>query len=166
MLYWIKHIYRFSSAYSTVGVKQEPRLLAIDAFAPHLTLAVRRALKAQKTTLSVILGGCTGMVQVLDVSINKLLKDLIKEEQDSHYNQHIEDWQREKYNIGERRILLTHWVAKAWKRLHLEYKDTIVQTFRDLGMALDPNGSEDIELKIKGIPNIVIGNYQRQDNLN
>jgi hypothetical protein len=48
------------------------------------------------------------MVQVLDVSINKPLKDLIKEEQDNHYDQHIEDWQKEKYNIGERRILLTH----------------------------------------------------------
>jgi hypothetical protein len=91
MLYWIKHIYRFSSAYSTVGVEQEPRLLAIDAFAPHLTPTVRRALKAQKTTLSVILRGCTRMIQVLDVSINKLLKDLIREEQDNHYNQHIED---------------------------------------------------------------------------
>jgi hypothetical protein len=91
MLHWIKHIYRFSLAYSTVGVKQEPRLLAMDAFAPHLTLAVRCALKAQKTTLSVILGGCTRIVQVLDVSINKPLKDLIKEEQDSHYDQHIKD---------------------------------------------------------------------------
>jgi len=40
MLYWIKHIYRFSSAYSTVGVKQEPRLLALDAFSPHLTSVV------------------------------------------------------------------------------------------------------------------------------
>lgn len=86
MLHWIKHIYRFSSAYSTVGVKQEPRLLALDAFSPHLTLAVCRAFKAQKTTLSVIPGGCTRMVQVLDVSINKPLKDLIKEEQDSHYD--------------------------------------------------------------------------------
>jgi hypothetical protein len=31
------------------------------------------------------------MVQVLDVFINKLLKDLIKEEQDSYYNQYIKD---------------------------------------------------------------------------
>jgi hypothetical protein len=31
------------------------------------------------------------MVQVLDVSINKPLKDLIKEEQDNYYDQHIED---------------------------------------------------------------------------
>jgi hypothetical protein len=91
MLYWIKHIYQFSLAYSTIGVEQEPRLLAMDAFAPHLTLAVRRALKVQKTTLSVIPGGCTGMIQVLDVSINKLLKDLIREEQDNHYDLHIED---------------------------------------------------------------------------
>jgi hypothetical protein len=42
------------------------------------------------------------MVQVLDVSINKVLKDLIKEEQDDHYDRHIEQWQQEKYNIRER----------------------------------------------------------------
>jgi len=48
------------------------------------------------------------MVQVLDVSIKKVLKDLIKEEQDDHYDRYIEQWQQEKYNIGERRILLTH----------------------------------------------------------
>jgi hypothetical protein len=33
-------------------------------------------------------------------------------------------------------------------------------------MALNPDGSEDAELKIKGIPDVVIGNYQRQDDLN
>lgn len=83
-----------STAGSTVGAlstrrtgpKQEPCLLAIDAFALYLTLAVYYALKAQKTTLFVILRGCTKIVQVLDVFINKLLKDLIKEEQDSYYN--------------------------------------------------------------------------------
>jgi hypothetical protein len=108
MLHWIKYIYQFSSVYLTIGVEQEPCLLALDAFVLYLTLAVRCTLKAQKTTLSVIPGGYTGIVQVLDVSINKLLKDLIKEEQDSYYNQYIEDWQKEKYNIEERRILLTY----------------------------------------------------------
>jgi hypothetical protein len=104
----VKHIYRFFLAYLTLSVKQEPCLLAFDAFLAHLTLAVRHALKAQKTTVSVIPRGCTRMVQVLDVSINKPLKDLIKEEQDNHYDCHIEAWQQEKYNIGERRVLLTH----------------------------------------------------------
>lgn len=91
MLYWIKHIYQLSLAYSTIGAEQEPCLLALDAFVLYLTLAVRCAFKAQKTTLFVILRGCIKIVQVLDVSINKLLKNLIKEKQDSYYNQHIED---------------------------------------------------------------------------
>jgi hypothetical protein len=108
MLYWIKHIYSFSSAYSTLSVEQEPQLLALNAFSPHITLTVRNALKAQKVTVSVIPGGCTGIVQVLDVSLNKLLKALIKEEQDSHYDRHLDEWQQDKYNIGERWILLTH----------------------------------------------------------
>ena len=159
MLYQIKHIYQFSLAYLTVSVKQEPCLLTIDTFTPHLTLVVHCALKAQKTTLSVILGGCTRMIQVLDVSINKLLKDLIREEQGNHYDQHIEDQQKEKYNIRERRILLTYWVVTAQKRLHLEHQDTIAQNFQDLGMTLNTNGSNDAELKVKGIPNIVIGDY-------
>jgi hypothetical protein len=33
-------------------------------------------------------------------------------------------------------------------------------------MALNPNGSKDAELKVKDIPNIAVGNYQRQDGLN
>jgi len=32
------------------------------------------------------------MVQVLDVSLNKPLKDLIKQEQDDHYDRNIEEW--------------------------------------------------------------------------
>jgi hypothetical protein len=39
--------------------------------------------------VSIILKGCTRIVQVLNVSINKLLKDLIKEEQDDYYNCYI-----------------------------------------------------------------------------
>jgi len=45
----------------------------------------------------------------------------------------------------------------------LEYKDTIINTFRNVGLALNPNGSEDKELKIKGIPDIQVGNYCRND---
>ena len=32
-------------------------------------------------------------------------------------------------------------------------------------MALNPNGSKDAELKVKDIPDIAVGNYQRQDGL-
>jgi hypothetical protein len=52
-------------------------------------------------------------VQVLDVSLNKVLKDLIKKEHNNYYDLHVEKWEAEKFNVGERRVLLTHWVAKA-----------------------------------------------------
>jgi len=84
-------MYQFSLAYLTLGVERKPRLLSLDAFLPHLTPAVSHALKAQKVTISVVPGGCTRMVQVLNVSLNKLLKDLIKEEQDNYYDTYIDE---------------------------------------------------------------------------
>jgi hypothetical protein len=89
MLHWVKHVYQFSSAYSTVGIEREPRLLYLDAFSAHLTPAVISEFKRQGVTVSVIPGGCTGYIQPLDTSINKTLKDLIKEEQDEHFDKNI-----------------------------------------------------------------------------
>jgi hypothetical protein len=40
MLWWIKHSYQFSSAYSNLRIEREPRLLCLDAFKAHLTPAV------------------------------------------------------------------------------------------------------------------------------
>jgi len=57
----------------------------------YLTLAVSSLLKRQGVTLSVIPGGCTGYIQPLDVSLNKPLKDLIKEEQDNYFDKHIKE---------------------------------------------------------------------------
>jgi hypothetical protein len=89
MLWWLKHSYQFSLAYSNLGIKREPCLLCIDAFKAYLTLAVSTVLKQQGVVLSVIPGGCTGFVQPLDVSLNKLLKDLIKDKQDKHFDKNI-----------------------------------------------------------------------------
>ena len=139
MLFQIKHIYQFSLAYLTLSVKYKPRLLSLNTFTLHLTPTISHALKAQKVTISIIPRGYTRIVQVLNVSLNKPLKDLIQEEQDNHYNTHIDKWQQEKFNIGERRVLLTHQVARAWKRLHLEYKETIIKTFQAVGLSLNPN---------------------------
>jgi hypothetical protein len=83
-------------------LKQNLDLLSLNAFKAHLTPAVLAELRKQKTTLSAIPGGCTGLVQPLDVSINKPLKALIKEEQDNHWDQHLEEWEAGKFNIGDR----------------------------------------------------------------
>jgi hypothetical protein len=50
-------------------------------------------------------------------------------------------------------------VAKAWKILHEQHKDTIINTFRNLGLSLNPDGSEDSELKIRDLSGIEVGDY-------
>ena len=114
-------------------------------------------------TNTFIPGGCTGYIQVLDVAINKSLKRLVKEVVELHYDTHLEEWKANKYSVGDRRVLHTHWVATAWQQLHEQYQGTIVQTFRNLGLALNPDGSEDIELQIKDLSDMSIGDYNRTD---
>ncbi|KAL5313391.1 hypothetical protein ACEPPN_019124 [Leptodophora sp. 'Broadleaf-Isolate-01'] len=135
---------------------QEPHLLVLDAFAPHkhsgkkvptnesakakakrleaerLNQQIRDEFSKLNVTLSLIPGGCTGYVQVLDVAINSLLKAIIKE---------LEE------------------VGEAWLRIHSEHKQTIVKTFRNLGLSLNPDGSKDSELKIRDLPDISVGDY-------
>jgi hypothetical protein len=86
----------------------EPKFLAIDVFRAHNTTEVIAAFKQLKTTVSLIPGGCTGFVQVLDIALNQLLKMLIKEKTDDYYNNYIEQWTAGKYTVGERRIMLIH----------------------------------------------------------
>ena len=50
-------------------------------------------------------------------------------------------------------------MVKAWKILYEQYKDTIIQTFCNLSISLNPDGSEDSELKIQDLPNIEVGDY-------
>jgi hypothetical protein len=53
-------------------------------------------------------------------------------------------------SVYERRILMTHWVTHAWEKVHKELKDTIIKTFRQVGLSLNPDGSEDSELNEMG----------------
>jgi hypothetical protein len=46
-------------------------------------------------------------------------------------------------------------------RLYIEYKGTIIKTFRNVGLALNPNGLEDSKLSIRDLPNITVGDYTK-----
>jgi hypothetical protein len=158
---WVKNQYAGGSAYFTR--ENEPRLLSLDAFAPQMTKGVMAEFKKLNCTTSYIPGGCTGFVQVLDVSLNKPLKQLVAQSAEDHADKYASWYEEGKFTIGERRVLLTQWVAVAWKRLHEEYKDTIIKTFRSVGLSLNPDGSEDHELKIKGLADIKVGDYTRRE---
>ena len=179
----MKHQYSTASAYPLRD--HEPRLLCLDASAPHKNQgrktpktesqqAVQRRLAEEKlqqdlrdelaklnVTTSLIPGGCTPYIQVLDISVNKLVKQLIEEEEELWIDSNMDKWKEGKFSIGDRRILMTHWVATAWRKVHETHKDTIIKTFRQVGLSLNPDGSEDAELKIKDLPGIIVGDYNR-----
>jgi len=56
----------------------QPSLLDLDLFAGHKTDEVLDTFKAHDITASIIPAGCTGIVQPLDVSVNRPFKDILK----------------------------------------------------------------------------------------
>ena len=56
----------------------QPTLLALDLFSSHKTDEVLDTMRANDITVSVIPGGCTGLIQPLDVSINRPFQDILK----------------------------------------------------------------------------------------
>lgn len=88
------------------------------------------------------------------------MKNIIKQCKEDHYNANPNEYANSKYNPSDRRVLVTHQVAKAWKILYKQHKDTIINTFRNLGLSLNPNGSEDSQLKIQDILDITIGEWK------
>lgn len=73
----------------------------------------------------------------------------------------MEQQKARKFTIGDRRVLITHQVAEGWEKVHTIYKDTIIKTFQQAGLALNPDGSKDSKLKIKDLLGITISNFNR-----
>ncbi|KAG0126871.1 hypothetical protein HOY82DRAFT_542363 [Tuber indicum] len=114
--------------------------------------------------------GCTGLVQPLDVSVNKpfkaLLRDILDDLLDDYEAQHQHNLrelhQSDTSAIAERQVIVTHAVGQAWERFTETHQELVVTTFRKLGLTLPIDGSYDSELSIKGIdPSLLkIGNWE------
>lgn len=74
-----------------------------------------------------------------------------------HFDTHFDQWNKGKYVVGDRRIMLTQWVGQAWKEFHEDSFDVIRRAFRKLGLSLTIDGSEDDQLH--GVIKIKIMSY-------
>jgi len=130
LINWVKQQYSMASAYPLCD--NEPQFLSLNAFALHknkgrkdlqkeLEKAKIKRLKEEvlqqelwdqfaklNVTTSIILGGCTGYVQVLDVTVNKIIKQYIEDAEDRWVDEHLDEWDAGKFSIGDRRVLLTY----------------------------------------------------------
>lgn len=130
-------------------------LLILDAAAFHTTEAVLARLKDAHIIPSLIPGGCTGLIQPLDTTVNKPFKAYLRD----YTDQYIDEQEALNpalasgtgWSVGEKRIMTTHVVANAWDQFCKDKKAMICKAFRDVGVTLPVDGSCDHELAIKGI---------------
>jgi len=95
----------------------EPWLLILNAFAPYKKSTKKNEkevedlvnkFKKLNTAISVIPRGCTSYVQLLDVSINKIIKNIIKQCKEDYYNANPKEYNKGKYSASDCRVLVTH----------------------------------------------------------
>jgi hypothetical protein len=72
-----------------------------------MTQSLQKEFKKLNCTTSYILSGCTGFVQVLDVSLNKPLKALVAQAASDHADKHYEKYKAGGFSVRDRRVLLT-----------------------------------------------------------
>jgi hypothetical protein len=93
----------------------EPRLLVLNAFEPYKKSKKKDEqevedlvdeFKKLNTTISIIPRGCTSYVQLLDVLVNKIIKDIIWQCEEDHYDAYAKDLDKGKYSPRDRRVLL------------------------------------------------------------
>jgi len=137
-----------------------PTLFAIDLMGSHKTPAVLAKLRSHNITPSLIPGGCTSLVQPLDVAINKPFKDLMREHTDEAIfsAETIETFH--KWTVSQRCILTTQCVGDVFYKFHAEKAEIIRRVFRKVGLSLPIDGRADKELDIKGFLGLQIGDWR------
>jgi len=104
-----------------------PNLFALDLMGSHKTPAVLNCLRQNNITPSLIPTGCTSLLQPLDVSVNKPLKEVIQDLTDERIFKLESVDEFEKWTVSERRIMTTDTVGKAFYQFH-EEKSALIRT--------------------------------------
>lgn len=156
---------KYIEMYLIPALNGKPSLFAMDLCTSHKTPAVLEILRSKQITPTLIPAGCTSLVQPLDVSINKPLKEYIR----TLTEEAIRDCESlekvEKWTVSDRRILTTWSVGDAWYLFAVEKDELIRRVFRKVGLSLAADGSQDEELDIKGFKSIEIGDWKLSGSL-
>jgi len=111
--------------------QQGPGLLALDVVSFHTSPEVKALLKSHNITYSYIPLGCTGLVQPLDVAVNKIFKAILWEVVEEEMDQ--EPRLNNQFSVGDRRICMAKCVAEARDILH---RKIIQSRFCRVGLSL------------------------------
>lgn len=131
-------------------VGDQESLLVMDSATFHKTEAVKQKLQDHQIVLAVVPPGCTGLVQPLDVAINKAFKALLRDKLESILMEEEEVVKvSPRAAVAARRIAVTKAVGDAWDALCDEKQELVQQSFVQTGIAVNPCGADDHLIKIK-----------------
>jgi hypothetical protein len=152
-------VLQYIEKYLIPALNGQHSLFVTDLFAAHKTAPVLEKLSTHDIIPTMIPAGCTSLVQPLDVSINKPLKEYIR----SLTSVGIWDFEDiesfERWTVGERQIHTTWCVGDVWYQFCVEKQDIVKKVFRKVGLSLPIDGSADHELDIKGLQEIEVGDW-------
>jgi hypothetical protein len=85
-----------------------------------LLFQIKQLFRDLNITSFFISSDCTNYVQLLDVAVNKFIKDRIKELIDMHFDTNFDQRQSKKYIVNNQRVMLTQWMRQTWKEISWE----------------------------------------------
>ena len=91
--------------------------------------------------------GCTSRVQSLEVAINKLFKNAIKEQFEKHLDENLGGYVDDKLTVSDRRVLATKWVGNTWETI-FQSKDMIIRSFKKCSITTNIDDSENSQVNI------------------
>jgi hypothetical protein len=116
MLKWVELVYKPYVMNYTTGFKH----LIIDDYGSHKTDDVQHAIKSTGSLLTILPGGCTGqiqvldLIQVLDVGINKPFKDKFR----TRWVNWMATENRDNEKVVSRQMLAV-WVSEIWESMDM-----------------------------------------------
>ena len=131
----------------------------------HLVLDVHRAQKMEEiqdileaecsTSVTYVPGGCTCLVQPLDVSFNKPFKSAVERQATQHMQENLDSYVYGRINASARRVLITKWVGQAWQEICSD-KEMVIRSFKKCGISVPIDGSEDDRIHIQGLDDYAV----------
>lgn len=113
--------------------ERRPSILVLDSFRGHITKNVKELLKKHNVVPAVIPGGCTSLLQPLDVSVNKPIKDYSKQ----LWCDYMEANPMAKTATKQQMV---DWVVEAISHIQ---KNIVAKSFKVTGISNSLDGSED-----------------------
>jgi len=110
-------------------------LLVMDLFKSHSKQEIKDWLRTHGIVPSLVPGGCTGLVQPLDVSVNRPFKDILKQVIDNAVDLSErqttpatgkKDWQSA---ASKMRVMITKCVGDAWEIFNRKNRDVVIWSF-------------------------------------